>query len=257
MLGDEAQFAWSPGGRYLAIQHVARNQFTVISIVDLGSPTQEFIQLGRIVQATPDRFNSFSPVWGKSQKDFAVEKFTQILNATSRIGATALFFLSDRDVKMSEPSSPWGTRAPQPHFNAAAAVFVLPLQLLANYSELSLVNSVVRAAYGGGGASEVSMKGIKELEFMLETFKSAALVKTDAMNNKGDDDNTTKCKDASIEFGEEDGEVFARRAYRIGSISSGTYTRIICQLSDDPVSTMNILLLLCLLLCRPLKSSHL
>lgn len=102
------------------------------------------------------------------------------------------------------------------------------------------MNSFVRAAYGGGGASEVSMKRIKELELMLETFKSAALVETDAMNNKeGDDHNTTQCKDASIEFGEEDGEVFARRAYRIGSILSGTYTRIVCQLSDDPVSTMN------------------
>jgi hypothetical protein len=91
---------------------------------------------------------------------------------------------------MSEPSSPWGTRLPQPHFDGHSSVFVLPLQLLGDYSELSLVNSFVRAAYGGGGASEVSMKGIKELELMLETFKSAALVETDAMNNKEGDDGT-------------------------------------------------------------------
>ena len=56
----ETELVWSPGGRYLAIGHSARNQFNVISISDLGSPENGSIELGRIVQATADRFNSFS-----------------------------------------------------------------------------------------------------------------------------------------------------------------------------------------------------
>ena len=58
--GSDTGLVWSPGGRYLAIEHSARNQFKVISIADLGSPENGSIQLGRTVQATVDRFNSFS-----------------------------------------------------------------------------------------------------------------------------------------------------------------------------------------------------
>ena len=61
LLGDSGtEMSWSPGGRYLAIVHKASNQFDVISIVDLGVPESGSIEVGRIVQATPDRFNSFS-----------------------------------------------------------------------------------------------------------------------------------------------------------------------------------------------------
>jgi len=58
---DETDLVFSPGGRYLTIVHSARNQFRVISIADLGPPEDgKLIALGRIVQATTDRFNSFS-----------------------------------------------------------------------------------------------------------------------------------------------------------------------------------------------------
>lgn len=62
LIGDSGtELVWSPGGRYLAIAHAARNQFKVISIADLGCPEDgNPIELGRIVQATTDRFNSFS-----------------------------------------------------------------------------------------------------------------------------------------------------------------------------------------------------
>ena len=45
--------------------HAAKNQFSVISLADLGSPEDGSIVVGRIVPATTDRFNSFSPIWGR------------------------------------------------------------------------------------------------------------------------------------------------------------------------------------------------
>ena len=234
--GDEAQFAFSPGGRYLAVVHPAQNQFLIISIFDLGPPSFGSIQLGRTVQATPDRFNSFSPVWGKTPKDFTAEKFTQGLNVTSKTSATALYFLSDRDIKMSEPNSPWGTRSPQPHFDGHSSIFVLPLHSLEGSSELKLVNSYIKASYGGGGASEVTMKRIKELEMLLETMKSQV---EDEVLDSGH--NTTNApiefvEEALIDFGDKvDTELlFARKAYKIGTIPGGRFTKIVCQLSDDP-----------------------
>jgi len=97
LIGTEAGLVWSPGGRYLAIEHHARNQFTVISLADLGDPANP-LDIGRIVQATPDRFNSFSPVWGKTSKDFTVEGLSAAAGTKDEHagGATALFFLSDR-----------------------------------------------------------------------------------------------------------------------------------------------------------------
>lgn len=235
--GDEAQFAFSPGGRYLAIVHSARNQFSIISMVDLGPPSNGSIQLGRTVQATPDRFNSFSPVWGKTPKDFTAEKFTQGLNVTSKSSATALFFLSDRDIKMSDPSSPWGTRSPQPHFDGHSSIFVLPLHSLEGPSELKLINSYIKASYGGGGASEISMKRITELEMLLETMKSQVADEVLGSEHIATNTSIEFVEEALIDFGDEvDTELsFARKAYMIGTIPGGKYIRIVCQLSDDPV----------------------
>ena len=99
------QLVFSPGGRYLAIEHTARNAFKVISIADLGATAVGSLQLGRIVQVTPDRFNSFSVVWGRESKDFAVDEHASKLqpsktDSASHGGATALFFLSDRDINL-------------------------------------------------------------------------------------------------------------------------------------------------------------
>lgn len=233
--GEDAEFAWSPGGRYLAIQHTARNQFSIISIADLGSPEDGSIQLSKIVQATPDRFNSFSPVFGKTQRDFVAEEFAKQLNASSTMsGATTLFFLSDRDVKLAEPSSPWGTRSPQPSFRGNSAIFALPLSKMVDSGDHNVVDLILNAAYAGGGASEISMSRIKELELVIEATKSETALKESTSSENA---SSAFVVEDLIDFGDSDEDLsFARKAYRIGYIPSAKYKRIICQLSDDPVS---------------------
>ena len=140
MVGDDVDLVLSPGGRYLAIQHNAQNQFTVISIVDLGDPLGNEeenkiadIALGRIVQATPSKFNSNSPYWGKSPTDvhnLAQNKTMAKLFSVDEpddVSATMLYFLSDRDIK-TDVTSPWGTRQRMPHFDIKYGVYALPLQ---------------------------------------------------------------------------------------------------------------------------------
>ena len=106
MVGDQVDLSWSPGGRYLAINHNARNQFRIISIVDCGDPTSSDegekvsdINVGRVVQATPSRFNSESMYFGKSARDiheFARDQAMSKLFGFSQPDdiATTLFFLS-------------------------------------------------------------------------------------------------------------------------------------------------------------------
>jgi len=118
MAGTVSELSWSPGGRYLAVQHNALNQFMVISIVDCGNPAAGDkdddddndpaggvvdIQIGVIAQVTPSRFNSFSMFWGKSTFDIFLHQ--TLLALTKELGlpepddvATTLYFASDRDV---------------------------------------------------------------------------------------------------------------------------------------------------------------
>jgi len=115
MAGTVSELSWSPGGRYLAVQHNALNQFTVISIVDCGNPAAADdddddpagrvadLQIGVIAQVTPSRFNSFSVFWGKSTFDIFLHQ--TLLALTKELGlpepddvATTLYFASDRDV---------------------------------------------------------------------------------------------------------------------------------------------------------------
>mmetsp|Transcript_31117 Transcript_31117/g.63647 ORF Transcript_31117/g.63647 Transcript_31117/m.63647 type:complete len:832 (-) Transcript_31117:183-2678(-) len=272
MIGDsETELIFSPGGRYLAITHPARNQFKVISIADLGVPEDGVISVGRIVQATTDRFNSFSPVWGKQSKDFLVDKVTTTLDPSeSSAGATALFFLSDRDVVLSGASSPWGTRAPSPSFSGEKYVYTLPLQSLKDSLSFNEVNAFIRAPYGGGGAMEVSMEGIKELDLILELMASSpaigpidgnqtvlnsatstALLDQSNLSSENDvenfDNKPTNSTEASddghqfivdtpISFGPEKdvGLSFARTSFRIDSIPSGDYVLLVSQLLNDP-----------------------
>ena len=101
MKGIDASITFSPGGRYLAIEHSARNQFRVITIGDLGDPNDGQVRLNQFVQATLDRFNSMQPLWGRSPLDFQSE-------SNSPAKATTLFFLTDRDVLLTQNTSPWG-----------------------------------------------------------------------------------------------------------------------------------------------------
>ena len=106
MVGSQVDLSWSPGGRYLAINHNARNQFRIISIIDCGDPTSSEeeqkvadIEVGRIVQATPSRFNSESMYFGKSSSD--IHEFARDQAMSKLFGfpepddvATTLYFLS-------------------------------------------------------------------------------------------------------------------------------------------------------------------
>ena len=108
MTGIEAGLTFSPFGRYLAIEHSAKNQFSIITIGDLGEPSLNTTALGRFVQATPDRFNSMSPMWGRSPIDFKINSLEAAAEMKPTSFSTTLFFLTDRDVILTHTSSPWG-----------------------------------------------------------------------------------------------------------------------------------------------------
>jgi C-terminal processing protease CtpA/Prc len=162
MAGTLAELNWSPGGRYLAVMHHAKNQMKVISIVDCGDPDGEEagevadIQIGRAVQVTSNRFNSYDMYWGKSRFDILLH--ATISASTRSMGlpapddvATTLFFISDRDI-VNDVSSPWGSRAPMPHFpRLRGQVFALPLLPKVTEDE----EQILMSRYAGGGGMEV------------------------------------------------------------------------------------------------------
>lgn len=133
LAGTIATLTWSPGGRYLAVEHNALNQFGVISIVDCGDPepsvdkptTVTDILIGQISQVTSSRFNSIGAYWGtsKSGTRMPAENLGQPISEE----LTSLYFLSDRDV-VSDVMHPWGSRLPMPHFRSMDGyVYALPL----------------------------------------------------------------------------------------------------------------------------------
>lgn len=180
MVGIEVDLSWSPGGRYLAVNHSAKNQFMIISIVDCGDPniegTEEVadIRIGRVVQATPSRFNAASPYWGRTAMDQATAVQTAIFASLlgkkgpkDAGGATALYFLTDRDI-VSDVQSPWGTRAPGPHFDKRQSVYALPLVA----AEENPMNPMA-GFYAGGGAAELWADGLIDLQLQLEALQEA------------------------------------------------------------------------------------
>lgn len=298
LLGIDAELTWSPGGRYLAIEHAARNQFSIISIADLGEIGEKEektassssndapqssedeskingdwnINLGRIVQATPDRFNSGDVFWGRTAFDMAIEDALGV-PGSSRIlpTATTLYYLTDRDVMLSDVSSPWGTRAPSPHFKKDKCVYALPLVTDEDEGEgggddeddedddVNLIKKMFGGPYSGGGASELAMLRETALE-EIEAAKEAE----EADEEEGQDaivpitlsgDNSTAITngtlseggssmppvpslyptDVDISFGPK-ADVslsFARRAYRMSNIPKASYSTIVSQLKDD------------------------
>jgi C-terminal processing protease CtpA/Prc len=170
MIGDEVDLTWSPGGRFLAVNHNAKNQFRIISIADCGSPESDDeekvadIGLERIVQATPSRFNSDSIYWGKSPAD--IHEFDRDSTMAQLFGfpkpddvSTTLYFLSDRDIK-TDVNSPWGWRQPSPHFKEKKAMYALPLKEAI---------STPTGHFVGGGASELR---VDEVLLRQKTVKS-------------------------------------------------------------------------------------
>jgi len=181
MIGDEVELSFSPGGRYLSIEHSAKNQFSIISIADLGDPLGEEnkiadITIGRIVQATPSRFNSNSVVWGKTPTDihdletnhtmsklFGTEEADDV--------STTLYFLSDRDI-YTDVRSPWGTRQRLPHFVESRAIYALPFQA-------KDLEEPPKGQFRGSGAEELQVEALLErsklLDALLESKKSASV----------------------------------------------------------------------------------
>jgi C-terminal processing protease CtpA/Prc len=176
MIGTEADLSWSPGGRYLAIKHAARNQFDVISIADIGDPEEGKVNVGRIVQATSDRFNSGSMYWGRTPLDFNLKKQQEVLSQLLgkplmwSDGASVLYYLSDRDL-VADVKSPWGTRQPSPHFPKRFNVYALPL---VQDEEQRSPLSTTRGPFGGGGASELWVDNILALQQFLEAAAEQA-----------------------------------------------------------------------------------
>ena len=142
----------------LSISHLARNQFQIIIVEDLGSPVQvesldvADIELGRIVQATPDRFNSGDAYWGRTAHDIKLAELVTLqakLLGTpgSSMEASTLYLLSDRDV-VSDVQSPWGTRSPSPHFRKTQNLYALPLT-----NPVESVLDPMKGIFSGGGAA--------------------------------------------------------------------------------------------------------
>jgi len=232
LLGVEAGLTFSPSGRYVAIEHNARNQFRIISIADLGNPDDSSIVIKRIAQATPDRFNSISPFWGQAPVDFQVEKLLETSNNPPV--ATTLYFLSDRDVILTGNASPWGTRAPSPFFDKKTSVYALPLVSYQDELEVDPVEEIYRGSYVGGGALELMGEKMTSWSVALETTETT---ETNSTVDAGEDDtliNSSRTPDIEISFGpDNDNLSLARRAYGISEIPPDNYL-FLHQLKDDP-----------------------
>jgi tricorn protease len=98
MNADFNDLSWSGDSRWLAYSEQAANDFAQIKILNIDSGATQTI--------TSDRYNSVNPVWSSDGK--------------------WLYFLSDRNLKTTV-GSPWGPRAPEPHFDRSVKIYELAL----------------------------------------------------------------------------------------------------------------------------------
>ena len=98
MNGDFNNLTWSPDSHWLAYDETADNSFDQVKILNIAS--------GEIKEISSNRFNSESPAWSADGK--------------------WIYFLSDRNLKTTI-QSPWGPRAPQPHFDRTMKIYELAL----------------------------------------------------------------------------------------------------------------------------------
>lgn len=271
MTGSLAELSWSPGGRYLAVKHNAKNHMNIISIVDCGDPDgQEYgqvadIQIGRAVQVTSNRFNSYDMYWGKSRFDVILHATmvaaTKMLNLPEPDDvATTLFFISDRDI-VNDVKSPWGSRAPMPHFHRLQAQ-VFALALLPKMFEGE--EQILMGRYAGGGGMEIFAGKLDFYEKEKVTATAAAAHASDggvrrtleeavtaklsetlqgrpltpyeraSLSRKLASTTSSKSpfpKDAELDFPISD-PTFAQRAYRLAHIPAGEYLTILSQTDD-------------------------
>jgi tricorn protease len=91
--------AWSPDGQWLAFEEKADNLMTQIVLYHTTTHKRTYL--------TTDRANSESPAWSRDG-DF-------------------IYFLSDRSFT-SLVGSPWGSRQPEPYFEASYKLYHIPLK---------------------------------------------------------------------------------------------------------------------------------
>lgn len=274
MAGTLSTLSWSPGGRYLGVEHNALNQFSVLSIVDCGDPEAGEshmvcdIKIGQISQVTPSRFNSYGMYWGKSTFDFFLSSLVKMLGAHAPDDvATTLFFISDRDI-ISDVNSPWGSRAPLPHFSSQEGhVYALPLTPKLN--DVEKVEQLT-GRFSGGGTMEVYSIDLDVNKVIssaveptdegdsrrnLKTVLSAKLARSLKGRRLNEEDSISvarylKASDASIPSSSnttitspfpKDADLhlptndlsFARFAHRMASIPRGKFSTIVSQTQDD------------------------
>lgn len=95
-LGD---YSWSPDSQWLAFVQSAANTMTQIKVYNIADQS--------IFDLTTDRANSFNPRWSTDGQ--------------------FIYFLSDRSFT-SLVGSPWGTRQPEPYFDASEKLYHIALQ---------------------------------------------------------------------------------------------------------------------------------
>lgn len=270
MAGTFAELSWSPGGRYLAVEHKARNQMNVISIVDCGNPsgvvlgTVSDIKIASAIQITSNRFNSYDMYWGKSR--FDVLLYATMAAAAKSMGlptpddvTTTLFYISDRDI-INDVTSPWGSRAPMPHFlRLQGQVFAFPL-LLQGIPE---TDESILGRYAGGGGMEVFAEKFASYEKQvlmtmastggghrrrLHDITSKRLAASFGRNLTPDErasvsrmsssvsaDSSLFPIDAEIDFMMNATNI-SHRAYRMAHIPAGEYLTILSQTNDGSLA---------------------
>jgi tricorn protease len=93
------EFKWSPDNKWLAFVQSAFNTMTQIKIYN--------VETGASFDLTTDRANSFNPRWSPDGQ--------------------FIYFLSDRSFT-SLVQSPWGTRQPEPYFDASEKIYHVALK---------------------------------------------------------------------------------------------------------------------------------
>ena len=92
-------FSWSPDSQWLAFVQNALNSMSQIKVYNVNDSS--------LFDVTTDRANSFNPKWSPDGK--------------------FMYFLSDRSFT-SLVGSPWGTRQPEPYWDASEKLYHVPLK---------------------------------------------------------------------------------------------------------------------------------